>query len=71
MKNVQVYEEGLKRHIGLILLLCLSLPLQSQNLVPNPSFEDFVDFTAKSGSGWHKIQITDTPDYFNLDGQIL
>ena len=41
--------------------------MQSQNLVPNPSFEDFVDFSGKTNSGWHKIQNTDTPDYFNFD----
>lgn len=61
------YKEGLSCCIVFIFLLCLFLPLQSQNLVPNPSFEDFVDFTGKSNSGWHKIQNTDTPDYFNLD----
>ena len=68
MRIFQGYREGLRGYTGLILLLCLFLPLQSQNLVPNPSFEDFVDFTGKTNSGWHKIQVTDTPDYFNLDG---
>lgn len=55
--------------MALILLFYLYLPVQSQNLVPNPSFEDFVDFAAKTSSGWHKIQNTDTPDYFNLGNQ--
>jgi hypothetical protein len=67
MKKLQVYKEGLNRYIALVVLLCLLLPVQSQNLVPNPSFEDFVDFTGKNISGWHKIQHSDTPDYFNFD----
>ncbi len=67
MRKVPGYKEGLSRFIALILLLCLFLPIQAQNLVPNPSFEDFVDFTGKTNSGWHKIQNSDTPDYFNFD----
>jgi OmpA-OmpF porin, OOP family len=38
----------------------------SQNLVPNPSFEQFVDFTTIIKTGWHKVQLSDSPDYFNL-----
>lgn len=68
MRKFQGYKEELSYFICLILLLCLFPPLQSQNLVPNPSFEDIVDFTGKTHSGWHKIQNTDTPDYFNFDG---
>jgi OmpA-OmpF porin, OOP family len=34
--------------------------------VPNSSFEDFIDFTITNDTGWHKVQGTDTPDYFNL-----
>jgi len=38
----------------------------SQNLVPNSSFEEFIDFNKSKKTGWHKVQDTDTPDYFNL-----
>lgn len=67
MTKFRGFKDGLRRFIAIILPLCLFLPIQSQNLIPNPSFEDFVDFTEKSIAGWHKIQNTDTPDYFNLD----
>ena len=42
------------------------LQTMSQNLVPNPSFEEFIDFNITDDSNWHKVQGTDTPDYFNL-----
>ena len=68
MRKFQGYKEEFSRFTCLILLLFLFLPSPSQNLVPNPSFEDLVDFAGKTNSGWHKIQNTDTPDYFNFDG---
>jgi OOP family OmpA-OmpF porin len=68
MKKLKVFKEGLIFWMAFILPLYFCFPVQSQNLVPNPSFEDFVDFTGKTNSGWHKIQNTDTPDYFNFDG---
>jgi OmpA-OmpF porin, OOP family len=51
--------------ICLVIKLNLS-PLLSQNLVPNSSFEDFIDFNITNDTGWHKVQGSDTPDYFNL-----
>jgi OmpA-OmpF porin, OOP family len=51
---------------GLVITLNVHLIL-SQNLVPNSSFEEFIDFNTKKDSGWHKVQGTDTPDYFNLN----
>lgn len=36
-------------------------------MVPNPSFEDFIDFNKTNKTGWHKVQSSDTPDYFNLN----
>lgn len=48
------------------LLIITAIPLYSQNLVPNSSFEEFIDFENAKSNGWHKIQISDTPDYFNL-----
>jgi OOP family OmpA-OmpF porin len=65
--QIQVIVGEINRSIVLVFLLFLFLPLQSQNLVPNPSFEDYIDFSGKTNSGWHKIQNTDTPDYFNFD----
>lgn len=41
---------------------------KSQNLVPNSSFEEFVDFSKTEPGKWHKVQDSDTPDYFNLNG---
>jgi OOP family OmpA-OmpF porin len=61
------YKLELSNHICLCsLLFIIILPLQSQNLVPNPSFETFIDFNSSKSAGWHKVQISDTPDYFNL-----
>ena len=40
--------------------------VSSQNLVPNPSFEEFINFENSNSNGWHAVQKTDTPDYFNL-----
>lgn len=55
------------RQISLLLLLILlSYPSISQNLVPNASFEEFIDFNIVKTSGWHKVQISDSPDYFNV-----
>ncbi len=49
-------------------LLCLSLNCYSQNLVPNPSFEDTLACPWQAGQvnyaiGWNSI--TESPDYFN------
>ena len=52
----------------IVFILCL-IPhgyLKSQNLVPNSSFEEFVDFSSNKSIGWHKVQTSDTPDYFNF-----
>jgi outer membrane protein OmpA-like peptidoglycan-associated protein len=43
--------------------------LEAQNLVPNPSFENFVNFDSTQSKGWHKVQNSDSPDYFNLGNQ--
>ncbi|HYW96362.1 MAG TPA: OmpA family protein, partial [Bacteroidales bacterium] len=51
-----------------LIYMLISVPAgsYSQNLVPNGSFENYVDFDGKNPSGWHKVQNTDTPDYFNI-----
>ncbi len=66
--QIRVIAGGISSSIVLVFLLFLFLPLQSQNLVPNPSFEEYIDFSGRTSSGWHKIQNTDTPDYFNFAG---
>lgn len=38
----------------------------SQNLISNPSFEEYLDFNHVNKSGWHKLQSSDTPDYLNF-----
>lgn len=38
----------------------------SQNLVPNSSFDTIIDFGTDDPDGWHKVQNSDTPDYFNF-----
>jgi OmpA-OmpF porin, OOP family len=38
----------------------------AQNLVPNSSFEQYINFDTSQYNGWHKVQASDTPDYFNL-----
>ncbi len=38
----------------------------SQNMLQNPSFEEPLDFKSENKSGWHKLQSSDTPDYFNF-----
>ena len=51
------------------IIIGLLFPIQftfSQNLVPNPSFEENIDFNSDNQPGWHKLQGTDTPDYFNF-----
>lgn len=58
--------------IKIVVLIFLNLILSarylhSQNLVPNASFEDFIDFIHPNLSSWHKVQNSDTPDYFNLN----
>jgi OOP family OmpA-OmpF porin len=39
---------------------------RAQNLVINSSFEEFVDFSIVDISKWHRVQESDTPDYFNF-----
>lgn len=41
--------------------------LQGQNLIPNYSFEEIINFRGEKTSGWHKVQFSDTPDYFNIN----
>ncbi len=56
-----------KNKISILLLLFLgSLNVLCQNIVPNPSFEEYIDFSHPDLAGWHKVQNSDTPDYFNL-----
>ncbi|MBN2519310.1 MAG: OmpA family protein [Bacteroidales bacterium] len=55
----------LKHSISIVLLLIMNYGL-AQNLVPNPSFEDRIDFKSKSGD-WFKCLKSDTPDYFYFD----
>jgi len=50
-----------------LVITSFSYPVYSQNLVPNASFEEYVDFNSKKSTEWHKVQETDTPDYFNLN----
>jgi len=52
--------------IILIVFLFYNQATLSQNLVPNPSFEEFLDFKTDNKSSWHKLQNSDTPDYFNF-----
>jgi OmpA-OmpF porin, OOP family len=55
------------RHIILSFIFSyLSFIGNSQNLVQNSSFEEFVDFSYNNQMLWHKVQDTDTPDYFCL-----
>lgn len=55
------------RRIAFLTLFAFNLIcLNGQNLVPNGSFEDYVDFIHANPAGWHKVQNSDTPDYFNL-----
>ena len=54
------------------ILIGLLLPDQltfSQNLVPNPSFEVPINFDSENQLNWHKLQGSDTPDYFNFSGK--
>jgi OmpA-OmpF porin, OOP family len=55
-----------KKGIVIIFLSFYFLTLKCQNLVPNPSFEEFIDFNNSISSNWHKVQDSDTPDYFDL-----
>ncbi len=40
--------------------------MNSQNIVTNSSFEEFIDFSKSDILNWHKVQESDTPDYFNF-----
>ena len=55
------------RVLFIYVFLYLDINISSaQNLVPNSSFEEPVNFDTVFVNGWHKIQTSDTPDYFNL-----
>jgi OOP family OmpA-OmpF porin len=59
------------RPARILLLLCLSGIFQckisfSQNLIPDPSFEDTSINVEENLQNWHKYFGHDTPDYFNL-----
>lgn len=48
------------------LIIVFEFQVKSQNLVPNPSFEEFIDYRNSKSNNWHSLQETDTPDYFNF-----
>ncbi len=50
-----------------ISILLSVIPVYAQNLVNNPSFEEFINFASSDNTGWHKVQDSDTPDYFNSE----
>jgi hypothetical protein len=50
-----------KNFILCSLFLFVFNQLKSQNLVPNSSFEEFINFDTTTNEGWHKAQNTDTP----------
>jgi OmpA-OmpF porin, OOP family len=52
--------------IQVFFLISFSPSILAQNLVPNPSFEELIDFSKVNLNGWHKVQKSDSPDYFNL-----
>lgn len=51
---------------GVIFCFLTNQNAHSQNLVPNSSFEQFVDFSIIKKTEWHKVQLSDSPDYFNV-----
>jgi OmpA-OmpF porin, OOP family len=56
----------------LLILTILSMfcqKIKAQNQISNPSFEDYINFDTAQYIGWHKVQNSDTPDYFNLNPQ--
>ena len=60
---------NIKRLIILFLYsICIGVysNVKAQNLIENYSFEKFIDFSNNNNSNWHKVQKSDTPDYFNL-----
>ena len=58
-------------HKLILLSICLAIgsTVKAQNLVLNSSFERFVDFNRNDSANWHKVQKSDTPDYFNFNPQ--
>jgi OmpA-OmpF porin, OOP family len=54
------------KYFVVLYFIFFCLQNKSQNLVPNPSFEEFISFDTSHNKGWHKVQESDTPDYFNL-----
>jgi OmpA-OmpF porin, OOP family len=59
-----------KRSISCILFLSIIFQLNAQNLVPNSSFEEYINFDTAKFKGWHKAQDSDTPDYINLGNNV-
>lgn len=59
----------MKYYLKIILILGMAscTTLQGQNLIPNYSFEEIINFRGEKTSGWHKVQFSDTPDYFNIN----
>jgi len=53
--------------LSFLYILLLSSALFSQNLVPNPSFEEEINFQNTDPSNWIKCLKNDTPDHFFLD----
>ncbi len=45
--------------------------VSSQNLVPNPSFEEEIDFSIVHSGNWSKCLKNDTPDYFIVSNNKL
>lgn len=54
------------RIICIAILIFFPFSLSSQNLVPNPSFEEKIDFQKTDPSNWIKCLKNDTPDHFVL-----
>ena len=52
--------------VAILFSVGISTALYSQNLIPNPSFEDPINFKDTTILGWHRVQDSDTPDYFNF-----
>jgi outer membrane protein OmpA-like peptidoglycan-associated protein len=52
--------------LSFLYLLLLSSALFSQNLVPNPSFEEKINFQDSDPANWIKCLKNDTPDHFIL-----
>jgi hypothetical protein len=53
-------------NITLLFFFFSPVVINSQNLIPNHSFENYIDFSTSNSDEWHRVQNNDTPDYFNL-----